>query len=121
MPESDVAAVIQRADVISFGTLAEMNHFQRERVADYKEVMQKFLHGQIKFYREVSKRRSACMNLYTYLLLNIMTSLYLLAKDVSVVLMTNFMDRCYYVLSLLCRLNFYFPDYPKIRVSSSEI
>lgn len=92
MPESDVAAVIQRADVISFGTLAEMNHFQRERVADYKEVMQKFLHGQIKFYRDVSKRRSACMNLYTYLLLNIMTSLYLLAKDVSVVLMTNFMD-----------------------------
>lgn len=40
MPESDVAAVIQRADVISFGTLAEMNHFQRERVADYKDMMQ---------------------------------------------------------------------------------
>lgn len=54
MPESDVAAVIQRADVISFGTLAEMNHFQRERVADYKDMMQKFLHGQIKFYRDVS-------------------------------------------------------------------
>lgn len=94
MPESDVAAVIQRADVISFGTLAEMNHFQRERVADYKEVMQKFLHGQIKFYREVSKRRSVCIpgTINHYLLLNIMTSLYLLAKDVSVVLMTNFMD-----------------------------
>lgn len=67
MPESDVAAVIQRADVISFGTLAEMNHFQRERVADYKDMMQKFLHGQIKFYRDVSKQRRACINIYLYI------------------------------------------------------
>lgn len=67
MPESDVAAVIQRADVISFGTLAEMNHFQRERVADYKEMMQKFLHGQINFYREVGKGRSAFMNINLYM------------------------------------------------------
>lgn len=54
MPESDVTSVIQRADVISYGTLAEMNHFQMERVTDYKEMMQKFLTGQIKFYREVN-------------------------------------------------------------------
>ena len=56
MPESDVTAVIQRSDVISYGTLAEMNHFQRERVTDYKEMMQKYLSGQIKFYREVRAR-----------------------------------------------------------------
>nr|XP_011414474.2 sorting nexin-33 isoform X4 [Crassostrea gigas] len=64
MPESDVAAVIQRADVISFGTLAEMNHFQRERVADYKDMMQKFLHGQIKFYRDITQKLESALQKY---------------------------------------------------------
>ncbi|XP_061181427.1 sorting nexin-33-like [Saccostrea echinata] len=61
MPESDVTAVIQRADVISFGTLAEMNHFQRERVVDYKDMMKKFLAGQIKFYREITQKLESAL------------------------------------------------------------
>ncbi|XP_062590061.1 sorting nexin-33-like [Saccostrea cucullata] len=61
MPESDVTAVIQRADVISFGTLAEMNHFQRERVVDYKDMMTKFLTGQIKFYREITQKLESAL------------------------------------------------------------
>nr|XP_022342203.1 sorting nexin-33-like isoform X3 [Crassostrea virginica] len=62
MPESDVTAVIQRSDVISYGTLAEMNHFQRERVTDYKEMMQKYLSGQIKFYREITQKLETALH-----------------------------------------------------------
>ncbi|XP_055996699.1 sorting nexin-33-like isoform X3 [Ostrea edulis] len=64
MPESDVTSVIQRADVISYGTLAEMNHFQMERVTDYKEMMQKFLTGQIKFYREITQKLESALQKY---------------------------------------------------------
>ncbi len=35
---------------------AEMFHFQRERVVDYKEMMKRFLNEQITFYQEVRSR-----------------------------------------------------------------
>ena len=54
MVESVVQTVTQRADVISFGTLAEINHFQHSRCEDFKATMKTFLTGQIKFYQEVS-------------------------------------------------------------------
>ena len=33
--------------------MAQMSHFQRERVADFKHTMQTYLAAQIKFYKEV--------------------------------------------------------------------
>lgn len=54
MPESMVQNVVQRAGVISFGTLAEIDHFQHERCVDFKDAMTTFLSGQINFYQEVS-------------------------------------------------------------------
>lgn len=53
MTESAVQGVVQKADIISYGTLAEISHFQTERVQDYKEMMQVYLRGQIEFYRTV--------------------------------------------------------------------
>ena len=54
MVESAVQSVTQRADVISFGTLAEINYFQKSRVEDFKSTMTTYLEEQIKFYKEVS-------------------------------------------------------------------
>lgn len=54
MTEVEVQKVLHRADAISYGTLAEMNHFQCERVKDFKLMMQLYLRSQIKFYQEVS-------------------------------------------------------------------
>ncbi|XP_041366274.1 sorting nexin lst-4-like isoform X2 [Gigantopelta aegis] len=56
MSESEVQLVMQKADVISYGTLAEINHFQRERVSDYKLMMQSYLQAQISFYREITTK-----------------------------------------------------------------
>ncbi|KAK3600278.1 hypothetical protein CHS0354_013705 [Potamilus streckersoni] len=53
MAESEVQSQLQRADVVSFGTLAEINHFQKERVREYKAMMQNYLTEQISFYSEV--------------------------------------------------------------------
>ena len=42
-----------RADIIAYATLAEMNHFQQSRVADFKRMMQDYLQQQINFYQQV--------------------------------------------------------------------
>jgi len=54
MQESMVQNVVQRAGVISFGTLAEIDYFQTSRCAEFKQTMTTFLNGQINFYQEVS-------------------------------------------------------------------
>lgn len=54
MSESDVQTVVQRADVMSYGTLAEMNHFHYSRIQDFKLLMQNYLTAQIEFYTNVS-------------------------------------------------------------------
>lgn len=60
MTESEVNNVMTRADTISYGTMAEMNHFQQERVRDFKYMMQKYLQDQIAFYKRV-RVLSICM------------------------------------------------------------
>ena len=52
--EVDVTNVIQQSDIVSYGTMAEIQNFQRQRVADFKKSMQVYLGGQIEFYKEVS-------------------------------------------------------------------
>ncbi|XP_045175995.1 sorting nexin lst-4-like isoform X3 [Mercenaria mercenaria] len=56
MVESVVQNVQQRADVISFGTMAEINHFQKARCEDFKATMTHFLRGQIQFYQEITNK-----------------------------------------------------------------
>ncbi|KAL5007250.1 hypothetical protein ScPMuIL_016056 [Solemya velum] len=62
MTESDIQTVLQRADVMSYGTLAEMNHFHLGRIQDFKLLMQSYLRAQIEFYTNVtSKLQDALM------------------------------------------------------------
>ncbi|XP_064476417.1 sorting nexin lst-4-like [Ornithodoros turicata] len=49
----ELDGINQRTDVVSFATMAEISHFQQERVLDFNAMMYKFLGGQIEFYEEV--------------------------------------------------------------------
>lgn len=55
MGDKEVQDVMQKADIISYGTLAEMNHFQKERVIDYKKMTKSYLQEQIKFFKTVTQ------------------------------------------------------------------
>jgi len=54
LTEAEIETVESRADVITHTVLAEMEHFQRHRVTDFEVYMQRYLHGQIAFYRQVN-------------------------------------------------------------------
>lgn len=54
LSSENVEAISQRTDVISYAALAEINHFQSERVAYFKSMMETFLTAQIAFYQQVS-------------------------------------------------------------------
>lgn len=54
LPADSLAAITQRTEVISYATLAEISHFQHERVRDFKYIMQVFLTGQINFYNQIA-------------------------------------------------------------------
>ncbi|XP_060562601.1 sorting nexin lst-4-like isoform X2 [Ruditapes philippinarum] len=62
MLESVVGTVTQRADIISFGTMAEINHFQHSRCEDFKATMKTFLTGQIKFYQEIANNLQTALD-----------------------------------------------------------
>lgn len=49
----DVESARTRADVITYATLAEVNHFHRYRIADFRLLMHKYLKEQIRFYEEI--------------------------------------------------------------------
>lgn len=50
---NSVASITQRTDVVTYATLAEINHFETERINDFKFMMQKFLGSQIQFYQSI--------------------------------------------------------------------
>lgn len=52
MEASDITA---RSEKVSSVVLAEIYHFQRERVVDFREMMKNMLQEQIGFYKEVSQ------------------------------------------------------------------
>lgn len=56
MSESDVQKVVNKADIITYGTMAQMSHFQQERVQDYKVMMQNYLKEQITFYKNITQK-----------------------------------------------------------------
>lgn len=51
--EKSLEGINKRADIVTYATLAEMNHFQEERVNDFNIVMRTFLTGQLKLYRDI--------------------------------------------------------------------
>ncbi|XP_076450131.1 sorting nexin lst-4-like isoform X2 [Babylonia areolata] len=64
MTDGEVQKVLQRADVISYGALAEMNHFHAERVKDFKLMMQLYLRSQIKFYQDMTRKLETALGQY---------------------------------------------------------
>ena len=54
LSDAEAQAVQGRVDVISYACQAEINHFNQNRVGDFKGMMQKYLQGQISFYQNVS-------------------------------------------------------------------
>ena len=53
MSESELQAASGRADVISYCLLAEMSHFQQDRVVDFKDMIKHYLKEQIEFHKKV--------------------------------------------------------------------
>lgn len=64
LSSDNVAAIGQRTDIISYATLAEINHFQRERVAYFKSMMETFLSAQIAFYQQVTQKLEDTLSMY---------------------------------------------------------
>lgn len=48
------ASVYRRADIVSYATLAEVDYFQKQRVQEFKLMMQNFLKQQILFYENIT-------------------------------------------------------------------
>lgn len=53
LSQEDLEGIRQRMDVVSYAVLAEVSHFQRQKVHDFNAAMHDFLGGQISFYEEV--------------------------------------------------------------------
>lgn len=57
-------SVSQRADVVSYAVLAEINHFQNERVKDSRDMMKMFLQAQLNFYQGIVNQLQDALNMY---------------------------------------------------------
>lgn len=64
MEFDEAEAIKTRADVVSYSMMAEINHFQRQRVCDYKANMQYFLQEQIKFYEGITEKLRIALGRY---------------------------------------------------------
>lgn len=58
------SSVPQRADVVSYCVLAEIDYFQEERVNDFKLMMKQFLTGQIQFYENIVAELRGALSKY---------------------------------------------------------
>lgn len=57
LPESEQQQVLSRVEVITSTVLAEVDHFNQKRVVDFQGYMQKYVQGQINFYKQVTAAR----------------------------------------------------------------
>jgi len=58
LSESDLQSMHDRADVITYAVLAEVQHFELHRITNFRDYMTQYLRGQIEFYKRVSDRPS---------------------------------------------------------------
>lgn len=54
--------VTERANITTYATLAEINHFHNERLVDFKQMMQVFLTAQINFYTDILENLRTALN-----------------------------------------------------------
>lgn len=60
--ETVMSKVNQRANVITYSALAEINHFHNERLVDFKQMMQVFLTAQINFHSDILGKLQHALN-----------------------------------------------------------
>ncbi|XP_022246256.1 sorting nexin lst-4-like isoform X1 [Limulus polyphemus] len=63
----EAQSINKRTDVVSYAALAEISHFQSERIEDFKYMMQNFLSAQISFYQTVVSKLQESLSLYQQL------------------------------------------------------
>ena len=61
---SEMADINTRMDRVTNGMFAEIHHFQRERVQDFKDVMKLFLTEQIQFHQEIINKLNRSLHSY---------------------------------------------------------
>uniref|UniRef100_A0A6G1SCP8 Sorting nexin-33 n=1 Tax=Aceria tosichella TaxID=561515 RepID=A0A6G1SCP8_9ACAR len=60
--DSEMVRVNQRSNVVTYATLAEINHFHNERLMDFKQMMQVFLTAQINFHSDIVSKLTNSLN-----------------------------------------------------------
>lgn len=56
--------VTDRCNIISCATMAEIQHFHRTRVRDFKAQMQHYLQQQISFYQRITGKLEEALHMY---------------------------------------------------------
>lgn len=64
MENNQADGIRERCDIISFATLAEIQHFHQIRVRDFKGQMQHFLQQQIFFFQKVTQKLEEALHKY---------------------------------------------------------
>lgn len=64
LSQEDLEGIRQRMDVVSYAMLAEVSHFQKQKVHDFNAAMHDFLGGQISFYEEIVKNLKEAQSRY---------------------------------------------------------
>ncbi|XP_064384617.1 sorting nexin-33-like [Halichondria panicea] len=61
---TDASDISGRAETIAASILAEVHHFQHERIVDFRDMMKAFLNEQITFYSEVVRKLEVAVRRY---------------------------------------------------------
>jgi sorting nexin-9/18/33 len=61
---TELEDVRSRAETVNISLLAEIHHFQHERVVDFKAMMQHFLQEQISFYQQIVDKLQGALSRY---------------------------------------------------------
>ncbi|XP_051898651.1 sorting nexin-33 [Pristis pectinata] len=64
MDQEQVDGIKRRCRVVGFALQAEMNHFHKRRIVDFKRMMQSYLQQQILFYQRISQHLEQTLHLY---------------------------------------------------------
>uniref|UniRef100_T1J0K5 Uncharacterized protein n=1 Tax=Strigamia maritima TaxID=126957 RepID=T1J0K5_STRMM len=65
MDINQVEEVCKRTDVVCYAAMAELTHFQCERVTDFKEMMQTYLKQQMEFYQKIVNKLQESLAMYS--------------------------------------------------------
>lgn len=64
LDQKSLEGINRRADVVTYATIAEMNHFEEERINDFNGIMRTFLQGQLKLYKEMVQSIESALQMF---------------------------------------------------------